>query len=177
MTAAAGCSGGRRRWAAQEPGGSWTLRFGPFPAAHIARGHERRGARYAIVVQGDEFLGLSTTIVAPTSTSARLGTFRPTVTIDGEEAGCSLSRRPSWIPNDSGSPRADSTLASSRGSTRRWRSSSASETLARQTSSRRAESRVSPQTLGSWGGPIQRAPAAPRRLSPHVRDRHRFAGL
>lgn len=55
------------------------------PAARAARGREQRGARYAVVVQADEFLHLSTTIVAPTSTSARPATFRPTITIDRED--------------------------------------------------------------------------------------------
>jgi mRNA interferase MazF len=55
------------------------------PSTRDRRGHEQRGARYAIVVQADEFLGLSTTIVAPTSSSAGPASFRPTVTIHGEE--------------------------------------------------------------------------------------------
>jgi mRNA interferase MazF len=50
-----------------------------------ARGHEQRGARYAVVVQADEFLGLSTVLVSPTSTSARTASFRPTITLDGTE--------------------------------------------------------------------------------------------
>jgi len=49
------------------------------------RGHEQRGARYAVVVQADEFLGLPTTLVVPTSTSARPASFRPTITLDGHE--------------------------------------------------------------------------------------------
>lgn len=53
------------------------------PAARAARGREQRGARYAVVVQADEFLNLSTTIVAPTSASARPATFRPVINIDG----------------------------------------------------------------------------------------------
>ena len=52
------------------------------PPPRGARGHEQRGARYAVVVQADEFLGLSTALVAPTSTSARPTSFRPTITID-----------------------------------------------------------------------------------------------
>jgi mRNA interferase MazF len=48
-----------------------------------ARGHEQRGARYAVIVQADEFLGLSTTIVAPTSASARAASFRPVIEIAG----------------------------------------------------------------------------------------------
>jgi mRNA interferase MazF len=51
------------------------------PAPRRARGHEQRGARYAVVVQADEFLGLSAVIVAPTSTSARPASFRPALTI------------------------------------------------------------------------------------------------
>jgi mRNA interferase MazF len=55
------------------------------PARRGARGHEQQGARYAVVIQADEFLDLSTTIVAPTSTSAMPASFRPTITVDGHE--------------------------------------------------------------------------------------------
>ena len=55
------------------------------PASRAARGHEQRGARYAVIVQADEFLDLSTTLVAPTSASARAATFRPRITVGGEE--------------------------------------------------------------------------------------------
>ena len=55
------------------------------PAPRGERGREQRGARYAVVVQADEFLGLSTVIVAPTSTSARPASFRPSITVDGEK--------------------------------------------------------------------------------------------
>jgi mRNA interferase MazF len=48
------------------------------------QGHEQRGPRYAVIVQADELLGLSTAIVAPTSRSALPATFRPEVEIDGE---------------------------------------------------------------------------------------------
>jgi mRNA interferase MazF len=37
------------------------------------------------VVQADEFMSLSTTLVAPTSTSARPATFRPTISLDNTE--------------------------------------------------------------------------------------------
>lgn len=47
-----------------------------------ARGHEQAGARHAVVVQSDE-LHLSTWLVAPTSTSARPATFRPSVEVSG----------------------------------------------------------------------------------------------
>jgi mRNA interferase MazF len=55
------------------------------PARRGARGHEQRGARYAVVVQADEFLDLSTVLVSPTSTRALPATFRPTITVDGQE--------------------------------------------------------------------------------------------
>lgn len=55
------------------------------PPRRRARGHEQRGARYAVVVQADEFLDLSTTLVAPTSTSARPASFRPTISLGGTE--------------------------------------------------------------------------------------------
>ena len=55
------------------------------PTRRRGRGHEQRGSRYAVIVQADEFLDLSTTLVAPTSASARPASFRPTVTLDGTE--------------------------------------------------------------------------------------------
>ncbi|HEY5332320.1 MAG TPA: type II toxin-antitoxin system PemK/MazF family toxin [Solirubrobacterales bacterium] len=55
------------------------------PAPKAARGHEQRGARYAVIVQADELMALGTTLAAPTSSSARAATFRPTIEIDGAE--------------------------------------------------------------------------------------------
>ena len=55
------------------------------PAPRSARGHEQRGTRYAVVVQSDELLELSTTLVAPTSTGARPASFRPVIELEGEE--------------------------------------------------------------------------------------------
>jgi mRNA interferase MazF len=55
------------------------------PLRRGARGHEQRGARFAVIVQADEFLDLSTTLVAPTSTSARAASFRPTITLERRE--------------------------------------------------------------------------------------------
>lgn len=55
------------------------------PSPRGARGREQRGARYAVVVQADEFMALSTTLVAPTSTSARPATFRPTISLEDTE--------------------------------------------------------------------------------------------
>ena len=48
------------------------------------RGHEQVGARYALILQTDELLGLSTAIVAPTSRSAAPATFRPEIQLGGE---------------------------------------------------------------------------------------------
>lgn len=45
----------------------------------------RGGARYAVVVQADEFLELSTTLVAPASTGAQPASFRPAVVLGGRE--------------------------------------------------------------------------------------------
>jgi mRNA interferase MazF len=55
------------------------------PAPRGTRGREQRGARYAVVLQADELLDLSTTIVAPTSTSALPASFRPVIHLDGQE--------------------------------------------------------------------------------------------
>jgi mRNA interferase MazF len=54
------------------------------PAPRGARGHEERGARH-VIVQADEFLDLSTVLVAPTSRSARPASFRPTIDLEGGE--------------------------------------------------------------------------------------------
>ena len=51
-------------------------------AARRTRGHEKSGARYAVVVQSED-LPLSTVLVAPTSTAARPASFRPEVAVDG----------------------------------------------------------------------------------------------
>src|SRR5919197_3020106 len=55
------------------------------PAPRAGGGHEQQGARYAVVVQADEFLGLSTVLVSPTSTSAHPASFRPLVTLERQE--------------------------------------------------------------------------------------------
>jgi mRNA interferase MazF len=55
------------------------------PDPRARRGREQRGARYAVVVQADEFLPLSTVLVSPTSTSARPASFRPAITLDGTQ--------------------------------------------------------------------------------------------
>ncbi|MDP9293227.1 MAG: type II toxin-antitoxin system PemK/MazF family toxin, partial [Actinomycetota bacterium] len=48
-----------------------------------AQGREQRGERFGVIVQADELLGMSTALVAPTSTRARPATFRPEVELDG----------------------------------------------------------------------------------------------
>lgn len=55
------------------------------PPPRRARGREQRGARYAVVVQADEFLALSTTLVAPTSSNAQPASFRPVIGLGGRE--------------------------------------------------------------------------------------------
>ena len=47
-------------------------------------GREQHGPRYAVVVQADDLLGLSTALVAPTSRSALAASFRPEVEVAGE---------------------------------------------------------------------------------------------
>ncbi len=46
-------------------------------------GSEQRGVRYAVVVQADELLALSTVLVSPTSTAAPPRSFRPTIDLQG----------------------------------------------------------------------------------------------
>jgi mRNA interferase MazF len=48
------------------------------------RGSEQRGARFAVIVQADELLALSTALVAPTSRSAPPRSFRPLIELGGE---------------------------------------------------------------------------------------------
>lgn len=55
------------------------------PSPRGVRGREQRGARFAVIVQADELLGLSTVLVAPTSTGARAASFRPTINLAGVE--------------------------------------------------------------------------------------------
>jgi mRNA interferase MazF len=47
------------------------------------RGAEQRGVRYAVIVQADELLALSTVLVSPTSRSAPQRSFRPTIDLAG----------------------------------------------------------------------------------------------
>ncbi len=54
------------------------------PAPRGRRGSEQAGERFAVVVQADELLALSTVLVAPTSRSAPSRSFRPTIEIGGQ---------------------------------------------------------------------------------------------
>jgi mRNA interferase MazF len=47
------------------------------------RGSEQRGGRFAVIVQADELLALSTVLVSPTSASAPARSFRPTIDLEG----------------------------------------------------------------------------------------------
>jgi mRNA interferase MazF len=47
-------------------------------------GREQRGPRYAVIVQADAMLGLSTALVAPTSRSVLAASFRPEVSLGGD---------------------------------------------------------------------------------------------
>jgi mRNA interferase MazF len=53
-------------------------------APRARRGSEQRGARFAVIVQADELLALSTVLVAPTSRSAPARSFRPTIELGGQ---------------------------------------------------------------------------------------------
>jgi mRNA interferase MazF len=53
------------------------------PSPRDRRGREQRGARPGVIVQADDLLGLSTVVVAPTSTSAAGASFRPVIDVDG----------------------------------------------------------------------------------------------
>lgn len=47
------------------------------------RGAEQRGSRFAVLVQANELLALSTVLVSPTSASAPPRSFRPTIELEG----------------------------------------------------------------------------------------------
>ncbi len=48
------------------------------------RGHVQRGRRFAVVVQTDDLLALSTVVVCPTSTSTPRASFHPEITVGDE---------------------------------------------------------------------------------------------
>lgn len=45
------------------------------------RGHVQEGRRYAVIVQADDLLALTTVVICPTSRSAFTASFHPEVTI------------------------------------------------------------------------------------------------
>jgi mRNA interferase MazF len=57
----------------------WRLR-----APRLHRASEQDGQRFAVIVQADELLALSTVLVAPTSRSAPGRSFRPTIELEGQ---------------------------------------------------------------------------------------------
>lgn len=63
------------------------------------RGAEQHGARYAVVLQADELLALSTVLVAPTSVSAPPRSFRPTIEIDGTTTRVLVEQTTAMSPN------------------------------------------------------------------------------
>ena len=48
------------------------------------RGHVQHGRRYAVIVQADDLLALSTIVVCPTSTSTPPASFHPEIEIDDQ---------------------------------------------------------------------------------------------
>ena len=48
------------------------------------RGHVQEGRRYAVIVQADDLLALSTVVVCPTSCSAFSASFHPQVTVEDQ---------------------------------------------------------------------------------------------
>lgn len=47
-------------------------------------GHQQAGARYGVVVQTDGLAGLSTVIIAPTSTRSSPASHRPEIEVEGQ---------------------------------------------------------------------------------------------
>jgi mRNA interferase MazF len=48
------------------------------------RGHVQQGRRYAVIVQADDLLALSTIVICPTSRSAFPASFHPKITLLGQ---------------------------------------------------------------------------------------------
>lgn len=48
------------------------------------RGHVQQGRRYAVIIQADDLLALSTVIICPTSLSAFPASFHPEITLLGQ---------------------------------------------------------------------------------------------
>ncbi len=54
----------------------------------------QRGRRYAVIVQANDLLSLSTVVICPTSQSAQAASFRPEVELNGEKTKvlCEMAR-------------------------------------------------------------------------------------
>jgi mRNA interferase MazF len=48
------------------------------------RGHVQQGRRYAVIVQADDLLALSTVVICPTSRSAFPASFHPEIALEGQ---------------------------------------------------------------------------------------------
>ena len=48
------------------------------------RGRAQHGRRYAVIVQADDLLALSTVVICPTSTSAPAASFHPEIELEGQ---------------------------------------------------------------------------------------------
>ena len=48
------------------------------------RGHVQRGPRYAVVVQADDLLALSTVVICPTSSSTPPASFHPEIVLEDQ---------------------------------------------------------------------------------------------
>jgi mRNA interferase MazF len=75
-----------------------------FRVPRETRGSEQRGVRFAVVVQADELLALSTVLVSPTSTSAPARSFRPTIEIDGTRTRVLVEQTTAVSPERLGEP-------------------------------------------------------------------------
>ncbi|MGH2967843.1 MAG: type II toxin-antitoxin system PemK/MazF family toxin [Solirubrobacteraceae bacterium] len=63
------------------------------------RGSEQAGHRFAVVVQADELLALSTVLVAPTSRSAPPRSFRPSIDIAGHPTRVLVEQTTAVMPD------------------------------------------------------------------------------
>jgi mRNA interferase MazF len=69
------------------------------PSLRGRRGPEQTGQRFAVVVQADELLALSTVLVAPTSRSAPPRTFRPAIEIAGQPTRVLVEQTTAVVPD------------------------------------------------------------------------------
>ena len=68
-------------------------------APRSRRGSEQRSTRYAVVVQADELLALSTVLVSPTSATAPPRSFRPTIDLQGSSTRVLVEQTTAVSPN------------------------------------------------------------------------------